>query len=54
MVLPIHLKNRVEGYWCLFTNNRVKVTPNVRWGDNRTFEFAFDRLEANGIYAVST
>lgn len=35
-------------------NNGVKVIPNIRWGDDRIFEFAFDGLEVNGIYAVST
>lgn len=44
--------NRAIGVY--LQNNGVKVIPNVRWGDDRTFEFAFDGLEANGIYAVST
>lgn len=44
--------NRAIGVY--FQNNGVKVIPNVRWGDERSYDFAFDGLEANGIYAVST
>jgi len=44
--------NRAIGFY--LQNNGVKVIPNVRWGDERTYEFAFDGLESNGVYAIST
>lgn len=44
--------NRAIGVY--LQNNGIKVIPNVRWGDERTYEFAFDGLETNGIYAIST
>lgn len=44
--------NRAIGVY--FQNNGLKVIPNVRWGDDRTFEFAFDGLVPNGIYSIST
>lgn len=28
--------------------------PNVRWGDERTYDFAFEGLSEGGTYAVST
>jgi hypothetical protein len=32
----------------------VPVIPNVRWGDERTYEFCFDGLPKNTILAVGT
>jgi len=32
--------------------NGIKVIPNVRWGDERTYEFAFDGIDKWGIVAV--
>lgn len=44
--------NRAVGVY--LQNNGIKVIPNVRWGDERSFKFAFDGLEENGVYAIST
>ena len=45
-------RNRTIGY-CL-QNNGIKIIPNVRWGDERTYDFAFEGLEKGGNFAVST
>ncbi|QWQ38513.1 DUF4417 domain-containing protein [Gemella sp. zg-570] len=44
--------NRAVGYY--FQSKGIKVIPNVRWGDERTFEFAFLGLEKESVYAIST
>lgn len=44
--------NRAVGSY--MQNNGIKVIPNVRWGDERSFEFAFAGLETGGVYAIST
>ena len=45
-------RNRAIGYW--LQNNGVNVIPNVSWGDERTYGFAFEGLEKGGTVAVST
>lgn len=42
--------NRSIGVY--YQNNGIKVIPNVRWGDSRSFEFCFEGLEKNGTYAI--
>jgi hypothetical protein len=32
----------------------LKVVPNVRWGDRRTYDFVFEGLPKNATVAVST
>ena len=32
----------------------LNVIPNVRWGGEESFDFAFDGFRPNGLYAVST
>ena len=32
--------------------NGIKIIPNVRWGDERSYEFAFDGIEKQGVVAV--
>lgn len=32
----------------------VKVIPNIRWGDERSYDFAFLGVEKESIYAIST
>lgn len=44
--------NRAVG--CYVQRKDVKVIPNVRWGDERTYEFAFLGVEKESIYAIST
>lgn len=45
-------RNRALGYW--LQNNGVNIIPNVRWGDERTYEFAFEGLQQGGTFAIST
>lgn len=32
----------------------IKVIPTLSWAEKETFEFAFEGLEPNGIYSIST
>ena len=43
-----------KAYAVFLQNNGISVIPNVRWADERSFEFCFDGIQPNGIYAVST
>lgn len=45
-------RNRALGYW--LEKNNIKVIPNVRWGDERTFEFCFDGIRKESIISVGT
>jgi len=45
-------RNRAIGYW--LQNNGVPIITNVRWGDERTYHFAFEGLEKGGTYAVGS
>lgn len=45
-------RNRVLAYWLQY--NGVPIVPNVRWGDERTYAFAFEGLARGGTVAVST
>jgi hypothetical protein len=45
-------RNRALAYW--LQNNRVRIVPNVRWGDERTYKFAFEGLMPGGSVAIST
>ena len=45
-------RNRAIAHW--LQSNGVKIIPNVRWGDERTYAFAFEGLEQGGTVAVST
>lgn len=45
-------KSRALGSWLNYNN--VQVIPNVRWGDERTFDFCFDGIEGNKTVAVGT
>lgn len=45
-------RNRAIAHWLQY--NGVKIVPNVRWGDERTYKFAFEGLMARGSVAVST
>lgn len=44
--------NRAVGYF--IQSKGIKVIPNVRWGDERSYEFAFLGIEKESIYAIST
>ena len=43
-------RNRAIGYW--LQSNGIKIVTNVRWGDERTYSFAFEGLPKGGTYAV--
>jgi len=45
-------RNRVIAHW--LQQNGIDVIPNVRWGDERTYEFCFDGIPKNSTVAVST
>lgn len=45
-------RNRAIGYW--LQSNGIPIVPNVRWGDERTYAFAFEGLEHGGTVAIST
>ena len=44
--------NRVMGAY--YQNNGIKVIPNVRWGDSRSYEFCFEGLEKEWTYAIGS
>ena len=45
-------RNRALGYW--LQSQGVPIIPNVRWGDERTYDVAFEGLGQGGTVAVST
>lgn len=44
--------NRAVGFY--LQKHGVYVIPNVRWGDERSFEFCFQGLSTNDIVCIST
>ena len=45
-------RNRTLAYW--MQSNDINIIPNIRWGDERTYEFAFEGIKHGGTVAVST
>lgn len=45
-------RNRAISFW--LQREGIAIVPNVRWGDERTYEFAFEGLPQGGTGAVST
>ena len=45
-------RNRVMAFW--MQREGLSIVPNVRWGDERSHEFAFEGLPQGGSVAVST
>ena len=43
-------KSRAIGNF--FMQNNIKIIPNVRWGDERTYEFVFDGIDKRGVIAI--
>ncbi len=43
-------KSRAAGNF--LRQHGINIIPNVRWGDERTYEFAFDGIEKNATIAV--
>lgn len=44
-------RNRAISFW--LQREGVPIVPNVRWGDERTYAFAFEGLPQGGTVAVS-
>lgn len=44
--------NRAVGFF--FQKQGIAVIPNVRWGDERSYEFCFLGVPKNGMVAIST
>lgn len=45
-------RNRALGYW--LSSKGVRVIPNVRWGDERSYSFCFDGIEPDKTVAIGT
>ncbi|MDR1840853.1 MAG: DUF4417 domain-containing protein [Holophagales bacterium] len=45
-------RNRAIGYW--LQSNGIRIVPNIRWADERTYEFAFDGVSCGGTVAVGS
>jgi hypothetical protein len=45
-------RSRAIGYW--WSQNGIQVIPNVRWGDQRSYDFCFDGLPRNSVIAVGS
>ena len=45
-------RNRAISFW--LQREGIPIVPNVRWGDERTYAFAFEGLPQGGTVAVST
>ena len=43
-------RNRSIAYW--LQSNGVNIIPNIRWGDERTYAFAFEGIEQGGTIAI--
>lgn len=45
-------RSRAIGHW--LQTNGVKIIPNVRFGDSRTYNYCCDGIEKHGVIAVGT
>ena len=45
-------RNRTLAYW--LQSKGMDIVTNVRWGDERTYDFVFEGLPQGGTYAVCT
>ena len=45
-------RGRALAVW--MQNNNIEIIPNVRWGDERTYEFCFDGIEKNKTVSIGT
>jgi len=45
-------RNRAIAYW--LQNNGINIVTNIRWGDFRSYDFAFEGLEKGGSYAIGS
>lgn len=53
---PLQIKNKylnhALAYW--LSTQGIPVIPNVRWGDEHSFDFCFSGIEKNSVVAVGT
>ncbi len=52
LAVQIHQVFRSRAVGNFLMRNGINVIPNVRWGDERTYEFAFDGISTNAVVAV--
>ena len=56
MPLPMQIwnayRNRAIAFW--LQNNGIKIVPNIRWGKEATYGFAFEGIRQGGTVAVGT
>ncbi|MCL1998861.1 MAG: DUF4417 domain-containing protein [Turicibacter sp.] len=45
-------RNRATAYY--LQKNGIPIIPNIRWGDERTYDFAFEGIAKGGTVAIST
>lgn len=45
-------RNHALAHW--FSTKGIKVIPNVRWGDNRSYDFCFSGIQPNSIVAIGS
>ena len=45
-------RNRATGHW--LQSNGIRVIPNIRWADSRSYEFCFAGARKNSVIAVGT
>lgn len=45
-------RGRALAFW--FQKNGIEIIPNVRWNDERTYNFCFNGIEKNSTVAVGT
>jgi hypothetical protein len=45
-------RSRSLGHW--WQNNGLKIIPNIRWSDERSYEFALDGIQPGGTVAVGS
>lgn len=56
--MPLHqqiestARNRALGYW--LEKNNISVIPNVRWSDQRSYDFCFDGIPKKIMVAIGT
>lgn len=50
-IMNTYLNRLISQY---YQNNGIIVIPNVRWGAKDSFQFCFDGLEKEGVYAIGS
>lgn len=45
-------RSRTLAYW--LQSNGVNIVPNIRWGDERSYPFAFEAIEQGGMVSIGS